>query len=494
MSVLGIPAPLIGLGAALLASTAAGAVALSTDYHTALVVLTILQGAVFAPVVFWFWQRRESEYISGRNLLPFILGVAVLLRALILLAPPHSTDIYRYVWDGRVQADGINPYRYIPADPALERLRDEAIFPNINRREYAPTIYPPTAQIVYWAATRFGETVTVMKLAMLAFEALCIWAVLQLLAARGLPRSLIVVYAWHPLAIWEVAGSGHIDIVATALMMLAVLAAERRKQGLAGIALAAATFAKFLPLVLVPALWRRWDWKMPLAMIATGAALYLPYVSVGSKVFGFLGGYADEGGLRSGEGFLLSAIFRELGLIDAAVPLFIVIALGFLAALAWRAVFRPHPEPPDIRSAFVLAGVFTVLISPHHAWYFLWLVPFLCFFASPAVLYLTLAAPALYRVGWPPSLFGAAFLYVPFFILLILENSRLAPRARSSFARASGPLSEGKRDRARGYVLSMVRNPSPPPSSIGRGGDPSFGRHQDLLSSTLPRSSHGDTA
>jgi hypothetical protein len=66
-----------------------------------------------------------------------------------------------------------------------------------------------------------------------------------------------------------------------------------------------------------------------------------------------------------------------------------------------------------------------VLVSPHHAWYFLWLVPFLCLSFSPAVLYLTLAAPALYRVGWPPSLTGAAFLYVPFALLLVIENSRL---------------------------------------------------------------------
>src|SRR5262249_40839238 len=116
--------------------------------------------------------------------------------------------------------------------------------------------------------------------------------------------------------------------------------------------------------------------------------------------------YADEGGLRTGEGILLAAIFRELGIVDNAVPLFIACALLLLAALAWQAVFRRDPETPDLRAAFTLATAVTVLISPAHAWYFLWLIPFLCFFASPAVLYLTLAATALYRVGWPPSLFG----------------------------------------------------------------------------------------
>jgi len=185
------------------------------------VVLTLVQGIVYAPAVFLIWRWRRTHGFSSRNTLLFTLGLAAVFRALIFFAPPHSTDIYRYVWDGRVQAHGINPYRYIPDDPALAQLRDEAIHPNINRKEYAPSLYPPTAQIVFWAATRISETVTAMKLVMLAFEALGIWAILRLLAVRGLPGPLVLIYAWHPLAIWEVAGSGHVDIVVIAFLLLA---------------------------------------------------------------------------------------------------------------------------------------------------------------------------------------------------------------------------------------------------------------------------------
>jgi alpha-1,6-mannosyltransferase len=422
MMIFGIPTLLIAVGAVLLASTAIGTIALHTELHTGLVVLTILQGIIFAGAVFYVWQWRDKGHLSSRRTLLFILGVAVLLRALPLFSLPHSTDIYRYIWDGRVQADGINPYRYIPADPALEHLRDEAIYEKVNRKEYTPTIYPPAAQVVFLVATRFGETLPVMKLAMLGFEALAIWAVLALLAARGLPGALVLPIAWHPLAVWEVAGSGHIDIVAIALMMLALLAAERGRQGAAGIVLGLAACAKFFPLVVAPALWRRWSWKMPVFMVLSIAALYLSYLSVGSKVFGSLGGYVGEGMMTTGAGFFLSALIREIGLTEAALPIFIVGALGLLGALAWRSVFRAQPQQPDLRGAFTLVVAFTVLMSPHHAWYFMWLIPFLCFFASPAVLYLTLSSVALYRVGWPPSVTGAAFLYVPFFILLVLEN------------------------------------------------------------------------
>ena len=117
MMIFGIPTLLIAVGAVLLASTAIGTIALHTELHTGLVVLTILQGIIFAGAVFHVWQWRDKGHLWSRRTLLFILGVAVLLRALPLFSLPHSTDIYRYIWDGRVQADGINPYAISPPIP-----------------------------------------------------------------------------------------------------------------------------------------------------------------------------------------------------------------------------------------------------------------------------------------------------------------------------------------------------------------------------------------
>ena len=126
--------------------------------------------------------------------------------------------------------------------------------------------------------------------------------------------------------------------------------------------------------------------------------------------------------MTTGAGFFLSALIREIGLTEAHCRSSSSALSRCSARLPGAAVFRAQPQQPDLRGAFTLVVAFTVLMSPHHAWYFMWLIPFLCFFASPAVLYLTLSSVALYRVGWPPSVTGAAFLYVPFFILLVLEN------------------------------------------------------------------------
>ena len=101
-----------------------------------------------------------------------IFGIGIMLRVYVLLFDPLlSTDIFRYIWDGRVQAAGINPYRYFPAHDALAPLRDATIFPRINRADYAVTIYPPVAEFFFLIVTRIGESVNVMRLALLGCEA-----------------------------------------------------------------------------------------------------------------------------------------------------------------------------------------------------------------------------------------------------------------------------------------------------------------------------------
>jgi alpha-1,6-mannosyltransferase len=420
----GVPWPIAGLGSLLAALTLYGATRLYAFDHAAAVHVAVVQGAIFAVAAMLIWFCRERlPGLSSRGTLVFVLGVAAFMRLVFLFAPPHSTDIYRYVWDGRVQADGINPYRYIPEDLALAHLRDgSTTYAHINRRSYAPTIYPPSAQIVFAAVGQISQTVTMMKAAMLAFEALAIWAMLMLLRARSLPPVMVTLYAWHPLPLWEIAGSGHVDIIGVALLLVALLAAERGNRIAAGFALGASILAKFVPLVLAPAIWQRWDWKLPAGAAAAVMFLYLPYVGAGEHIFGFLGGYADEGGLRTGEGFLGVTLLKRAGFGAWSFPVFLALAAAVLGALALAALYRRDTERPDLQLAGALATAFMVLLSPPHAWYFVWLVPFLCFTPSPALLYLTVSACATYRLGWPPDPAGAAVMYAPFLVALAIEH------------------------------------------------------------------------
>jgi len=347
---------------------------------------------VYAAAV-WFVLRRPC----GPRALLVVIGVAVLARLIALPSPPTlSTDVFRYVWDGRIQAAGVNPYLYVPASEQLALLRDSAIFPNVDKSEYARTIYPPVAEMIFWLVSRASETLTAMKIAMLAFDMLTIATIVALLRQDGLPAERVLVYAWHPLPIWEFAGTGHVDAAAIAFMCLAMLAASRKRGGMAGALLAAGSLVKPFPLAIAPALWRRWDWRMPTAFIVVAAAAYLPYLGAGRRVFGFLGGYADEELYLDGKGFFFVAALRTLGLPAPSGTVFALLAFAILAALAAAVSFRARSVEVERAGPILLGTFFLVLTSPHFAWYFAWVIPLLCRMFYIPLAYLTLASVLLY--------------------------------------------------------------------------------------------------
>jgi alpha-1,6-mannosyltransferase len=379
-----------------------------------------LQTPLYLAAVWLGLRKRES-----RSVLIIGLIFAALFRLSILFSPPYlSDDIYRYIWDGRVQAAGINPYRYIPADQSLVSLRDEKIYPHINRRDYARTIYPPAAEVVYFLTTRVSESVTWMKATMVGFEVVAVWAVIQLLASSGIPRQRILIYAWHPLAVWEFSGSGHLDAIAIAFIALALLARRRNSEVGVGLTLACATLTKFFPIVLAPVLYKRGGWKMPLTFAITVVLAYSPYLGVGvSGALGFLFGYATERGIESGEQFFLLSAIRRLSGFQVPTTAFIIVALlGGAGLVVWCWRRQSRAEESYLMNALTIGTVFVVLLSPDFAWYFAWLVPFLCFIPSAPVIYLTLASFLMYVTWlyWQDNqvLRIKTLIYLPFFLLL----------------------------------------------------------------------------
>lgn len=386
--------------------------------------LVIVQTAIYLAIACLSLRSSDS-----RSLLVLGLVFAALFRLSIVFSSPYlSDDIYRYIWDGRVQFAGINPYRYIPADESLAQLRDEKIYPHINRRDSAHTIYPPVAEAAFLLVTRFSESVTWMKAVMVGFEAIAVWALVQLLISFGFARQRVLIYAWHPLVVWEFAGSGHVDALAISFIALALLARRKQAETLTGVLIACATCVKLFPLVLFPALYIRRSWKMPLAFVATVLIAYLPYLSVGPiRVLGYLPGYASERDMVSGEQFFLLALVRQF--LNANVPtlaylIFVVAVLGILSL--WLMQNQRSDDMSYLRNSLIIASVFMVLLAPHFSWYFAWLIPFLCFIPSIPVFYLTLASFLLYLTWLGDSsdrvLMLKTLIFVPTLILVLIAN------------------------------------------------------------------------
>jgi hypothetical protein len=349
-----------------------------------------------------------------------VLAVATAMRLTVVFAPPFlSSDMYRYVWDGRVQAAGINPYRYFPADPALQSLRDTEVYPHISRADTARTIYPPTAQLVFQAVARVSQSIVAMKLAMIAFEVLACWAMLRVLALARLPPERVLIYAWNPGVVWAFAGNGHVDAIAIGLLAVALLLRAIRRDGWVGIALGAAVLVKFLPAAVMPALWRRdAAWRMPLVTLALMGCLYLLYIGVGWHVLGFLPGYFGDEDLTQGTGIWLLA---GLGLLLPVTPImadaYAAAVLAGLAALAAWSAFRPRGPEPDMRricsDAAILAAAITVAISPHYPWYFVWLALPCCVSARWSIIWLGVAPVLLYLDPFHERFLWPSLVYLP---------------------------------------------------------------------------------
>jgi alpha-1,6-mannosyltransferase len=355
---------------------------------------------------------RVAERGAAVRALWLIIVVAIGLRgALLMWEPLLSTDIYRYVWDGRVQAAGINPYRYVPADAALAALRDAVIYPNINRVDYAVTIYPPVAQMFFFAVTRIGESVTVMRAAFLACEAVTVAMIWLLLRQSGQPVTRLVAYLWHPLPMWEIANSGHIDAVMIALMMVGLWLAigGRALHGVAAISLAA--LAKPFAVFALPACWRAWDWRAPALAVAVAAACYVPYRSAGIGVLGFLPEYLREEHIGDGGDNWWLTVWRSVvGAHPGDAILFLALAGLVLGAFALTSALRKERTQQTILAdTGMLLLLFLLLLSPRYPWYFLSIVPFVALQGGAVLWAASIGALLLQEeVGW-----GG---YIPLFI------------------------------------------------------------------------------
>jgi hypothetical protein len=221
---------------------------------TSQVVGQIAAFGLFTPAAWIAWRGLGLRWVGAA----VVVVVAVGLRgAAFVPDPPVSTDLYRYAWDARVLDSGTNPYRYPTTDPALADLWDEQIWARINLPTWG-TPYPPGAEASFYAARKvFGAGARATTMLFFVAEAGVLALLLFVLVRTGRPPERLLLYAWHPLAVSEVAANGHLDALA-ALAVAGLLAAwTARRMTLAGAVLAFGTLVKFSPGLLILALARR---------------------------------------------------------------------------------------------------------------------------------------------------------------------------------------------------------------------------------------------
>ncbi len=401
------------------------------------VLFLLLFGLLLAAIWLVFRSARDDGWTLG-----VILGFAVLFRVLLLPTPPVlSGDIYRYVWDARVLASGGNPYLSAPADFDAPEVKNDPIYRHQNR-PLVRTIYPPLAQASFGVVRAVGgESVTVMKALMLLGDLATILILIHLLRTLGVPRSRVILYAWHPLAVFEVAGSGHVDALAIPFILLAVLAWLRGRDAATGVALGAAALIKIYPILLIPAFFGRR--RSPL-LLGCGATLLLGYLPLlpgtGWQILGHLPRYLADPYEVFNPSLMGLVILLVSGLSTAPVFWASWIGrLGLLGTLAWLTRSRAETPHHLLARIFVMATATTLLTLTLHPWYLLWIVPFLAMQPRPAWIYLSGAVAlsyAFYVVTPPIRILIGVLEYLPFLILLCWQAHR--PGAPTSAAMRLG--------------------------------------------------------
>lgn len=430
----------------------------------------------------------------SRIALSLVILFAVVFRLTIRQAPPIlDNDIYRYLWDGMVTANGQNPFRFSPEEvarfhdweglhrptgdltrDAICRLPTEEIagllesnelspqdttclvkLQGLSRHErvalaemarlwdaerygdrllainyaHVPTIYPPFAQAVFAMACRIKPmSLSAVKDVLIAVDLLTVALIALLLRRLKLAPSLCVIYAWSPLVVKEFADSGHCDVIAIACVVAAVLAVLHGRHLLASVALALGFLTKMFPLLLLPVIWRRIRRRGALAFAVVVVAAYIPFLTLGvSAPFQGLRAYADRWEFNSGLFTLCEKGLAERLMRAPYTTLDLIVARGgeesfaiskeinpFLATKTGIGVVfllilclilrRKEAEDVDlVRKAFLLLGALLLLSPVANAWYFCWLLPFLCVFPKRSWLALTCLLVFAYAYYVPNS-------------------------------------------------------------------------------------------
>jgi alpha-1,6-mannosyltransferase len=337
-----------------------------------------------------------------------VIGVvlAALWRGPFLLTPPGSDDdIHRYVWDGRVQRLGYNPYIVVPSDPALGGLHTPETR-TLNNPD-VPSPYPAGAQLFFRAVTAIRESVFALKVAFVVCDLAIVLVLLDILRSSGQGAHWVLAYAWNPLLAIEVAGSGHIDIVGALLLLVSFAALGRRWRTLAAVAFGLAVAVKFLPIVLLPLYWKRVRMHDAALAAAVVGLLYVPFLNHGRIPIGSLGTYVQS--FRFND-----PVFAALERVAAPhLVVGLAVLVGFLTA-----IWQRSKATAGSSDAFAWPMAASLLCAPVvYPWYLLWLLPFVRSASTVPVIIWTISIIPTYYV-WHLRTLGRPWL-VPGWIMLL---------------------------------------------------------------------------
>jgi alpha-1,6-mannosyltransferase len=393
---------LYGLGAVLLVALTISSRKLRTPGEMSFIIPMAVAGIAYLLAIREFFATPQ---FSQRVIVTGLVLAALWHVPFLLASPGLDDDIHRYLWDGRVQRLGYNPFNVVPSDPALAALHTPETR-TLNNPD-VPSPYPAGAQLFFRAVTAIHESIFALKLAFVICEIATVLVLLNVLRRSQQSAHWILAYAWHPLLAADVAGSGHIDIVGALLLLVSAAALGRRWRAIAAVAFALAVGVKLIPIVLLPLFWKRVRVRDGVLGAGVFGLLYVPFFSGKRLPIGSLGTYVQS--FRFND-----PVFATLERVAAPqVVVGLAVLVGFLAAIWFR---RKSEAVSSDAMAWPMAA--SLLCAPVvYPWYLLWLLPFLRSASTVPIIIWTVSIIPTYYV-WHLRTIGCPWV-VPGWIVLL---------------------------------------------------------------------------
>jgi alpha-1,6-mannosyltransferase len=399
-------------------------------YLVEAVLLLLLSGLFYIVSVYFLPGNRDGIKPLSDNSLPvFCLLVGILFRLTVWpLYPAFSDDVYRYRWEGQVQAHGGNPYQIRATDPSWAWMRDRT-FASISAPDFKAA-YGPLVELLerhtYRAVAAFTSDpvrqVFWFKAPAALFDLGILWILWRILERRRLPLENLLIYAWSPLPVMEIWCNGHNDPIALFFLCAALLLADGGRWAMAFVSLSMAVAAKFWPILLFPAFvgwkgWRPLRWYQWLVVFPVFGLFAWPYLSNLGENARFLSGFI--GGWRNNDS-LFAALLWLGGDPDTAKYL----AAALIVSVSLAVMFLRLP----LERAWLVVSASILMISANaHPWYLNWLMPPLVLAPFTPLLLWVALAPIAHHVILAWSTVGEWrgsgplrwLIYVPVYGLLV---------------------------------------------------------------------------
>jgi len=382
-------------------------------------ILLLVGILIFAGVIYLAFLFKIPNVDLKKQQILWVIGIGIVLRVLMLFSTPMlEDDFYRYLWDGAVAGNVVNPYKYSPeevmrGDHVPEELTELAgesgdIIENINH-PHLRTIYPPVAQaffaLSYWLDS---WSLNIWRIILIIMDLATLSLIFNALGILKLPSSFLIIYWWNPLLIKEIFNSGHLDVLIYPFILSALILASQSKFVRSTFSLIIAIGIKLWPVFLLPLIIRPVLSKpkqlLSIIVLALGtlAVIFMPMYMAGLDNSSGLVAYG-QGWQNNDSAFKLLTyvskfILEVLGFETfhkSYMTRFMVIALTGIWIL--YITFNRKYKETDLftKSMFIVA--FAFLLSPtQFPWYYTWLLPLLAIKPRFSLLLLTALLPMYY--------------------------------------------------------------------------------------------------